>query len=287
LNSNRGRHLSSSSRAGQNRLGRHRFRRCHSNTQLASTARATGRRFRRGRQRRTARPLSAECLPRGFSRPWRAHGTPPARKSRTRGKARAEGPSVARLPVEAEVARPREALRAPLGPRACHEAIRASLSSRIPSAELLKRVYDVHVLACPCGGQLRFIALILETEVAQRILDSLGVDSTPPPIARARSPDFSDGASSSWAATTSTCSALARLQTKGRTALADSAAPSWPASFGASSPPSCCSIRTARTRPTSGACALGVPRPRLPVRALLRLRDWVLRMAGAATSPAG
>jgi len=56
----------------------------------------------------------------------------------------------------------------------------------------LKRVYDVDALACSCGGRLRFIALILESDVARRILDSLGLDSAPPPIARARSLDFVD-----------------------------------------------------------------------------------------------
>jgi hypothetical protein len=53
-------------------------------------------------------------------------------------------------------------------------------------------VYDVDALACSCGGRLRFIALILESDVARSILDSLGLDSAPPPIARARSPDFAD-----------------------------------------------------------------------------------------------
>jgi hypothetical protein len=63
---------------------------------------------------------------------------------------------------------------------------------RIDWAALLKRVYDVDALACPCGGRLRFIALILEREVARSILRSLGRSSDPPPIARARSPDLRD-----------------------------------------------------------------------------------------------
>jgi hypothetical protein len=37
-------------------------------------------------------------------------------------------------------------------------------SSRIPRAEPLKRVHDVDALACPCGGRLRFIALILDAD---------------------------------------------------------------------------------------------------------------------------
>jgi hypothetical protein len=47
-------------------------------------------------------------------------------------------------------------------------------------------------LACSCGSRLLFTALILESDVARRILDSLGLESAPPPIARARSLDFVD-----------------------------------------------------------------------------------------------
>jgi hypothetical protein len=66
------------------------------------------------------------------------------------------------------------------------------LSSRIPWAELLKRVYDVDALACRCGGRLRFIALILDERVAEEILENLDLPSRPPPVARARSPDLRD-----------------------------------------------------------------------------------------------
>lgn len=76
--------------------------------------------------------------------------------------------------------------------RAFLEALKLGLGSRIPWAELLKRVYDVDALACSCGGRLRFIALILESDVARRMLDSLALESAPLPIARARSPDFVD-----------------------------------------------------------------------------------------------
>jgi hypothetical protein len=63
-------------------------------------------------------------------------------------------------------------------------------SARADWAELLKRVHNVNALACPCGGRLRFIALITESETARAILESLSLPSEPPPIARARSPDF-------------------------------------------------------------------------------------------------
>jgi hypothetical protein len=63
-------------------------------------------------------------------------------------------------------------------------------TTRIDWAELLKRVQDVDALACPCGGRLKFIALILEEDPARAILESLHLPSEPPPIARARSPDW-------------------------------------------------------------------------------------------------
>lgn len=61
-------------------------------------------------------------------------------------------------------------------------------------ATLLRRVYDLDALACRCGGRLRVIALITEPAVAMAILDSVGLPSQPPPVARARSPDDHDSA---------------------------------------------------------------------------------------------
>jgi len=54
-------------------------------------------------------------------------------------------------------------------------------SARIPWAELLRRVYDIDALSCPCGGRLRFISVITEREVARDFLDSVGLPSAPPP----------------------------------------------------------------------------------------------------------
>jgi hypothetical protein len=54
---------------------------------------------------------------------------------------------------------------------------------------LLKRVYQADSLACPCGGRLRFNALVTEPETAKEIL-RLGLPTDLPPIARARSPNF-------------------------------------------------------------------------------------------------
>ena len=68
--------------------------------------------------------------------------------------------------------------------------IRRACCPRIDWATLLKRVHDVDALACPCGGRLRVIALITEPEVVVAILTSLHLPTEPPPIARARSPDY-------------------------------------------------------------------------------------------------
>jgi len=64
--------------------------------------------------------------------------------------------------------------------------------TRIDWAELLKRVHNVDALACPCGGRLKFVALILDEDPARAILESLRLPSEPPPIARARSPNWID-----------------------------------------------------------------------------------------------
>jgi len=82
--------------------------------------------------------------------------------------------------------------RADTGPsHAALLALRAPLPY-IPWAELLRRTYDLDVLRCPCGGRLRFIAVILAPEVARDILDSLDLPSAAPPVSRARSPDLVD-----------------------------------------------------------------------------------------------
>ena len=55
-------------------------------------------------------------------------------------------------------------------------------------ATLLRRTFDLDVLACPCGGRLRFIALVTERDAIMPLLESLGLPTTPPVRARARSP---------------------------------------------------------------------------------------------------
>ena len=64
----------------------------------------------------------------------------------------------------------------------------ASIRPRIPWAELLLRVFRADVLACDrCGGRRVVLAFITERPVVKSILDHLGLPSTAPAIAPARS----------------------------------------------------------------------------------------------------
>jgi len=47
--------------------------------------------------------------------------------------------------------------------------------------ELIRRIYEVDPLVCPCGGTLRVIAFLTERAVVERILRHLGL--WPPPAA--------------------------------------------------------------------------------------------------------
>ena len=67
---------------------------------------------------------------------------------------------------------------------------RLSAPWRIDWATLLKRVHNIDSLACPCGGRLKFVELITEPTTAREILQSMGLPTELPPIAKARSPDF-------------------------------------------------------------------------------------------------
>ena len=62
--------------------------------------------------------------------------------------------------------------------------------SRIEWAQLLRRIYLVDVLACPCGGRRAIVGDISDREVVVAILAHLGLPPFAPPMARARSPSF-------------------------------------------------------------------------------------------------
>jgi hypothetical protein len=54
-------------------------------------------------------------------------------------------------------------------------------------AQLMKRVFALDVLECPrCDSRMRIVAAIEDPVVAQKILDSLGLPSRPPPVAPPR-----------------------------------------------------------------------------------------------------
>jgi hypothetical protein len=66
------------------------------------------------------------------------------------------------------------------------KALRPSHSSW---AELLKRAFEIDALTCPyCGGERKLIALLIGGSVVRRILEHLGLPTSPPALAAARSP---------------------------------------------------------------------------------------------------
>lgn len=59
--------------------------------------------------------------------------------------------------------------------------------TRIPWAEMLQRVYQEDVLACPCGARRKLIAYIVERKVVKSILECLGLPTPAPPMLPAKS----------------------------------------------------------------------------------------------------
>ena len=55
---------------------------------------------------------------------------------------------------------------------------------------MLKRTYDLDVLACACGGRLKFVELVTDTYRAREVLVVLGVPYMLPPLPRARAPNW-------------------------------------------------------------------------------------------------
>ncbi len=69
----------------------------------------------------------------------------------------------------------------------CDRSARRS-SARMLWADLLRRVFEVDVLVCPCGGRRRMIAMITQPTTIRRILSHLGLPTTGPSMAPARPP---------------------------------------------------------------------------------------------------
>jgi hypothetical protein len=55
----------------------------------------------------------------------------------------------------------------------------AQRGGRVPWAELLRRVFAAAVLACPCGGRRRLLAVVVDSALARTLLATLGLPCTP------------------------------------------------------------------------------------------------------------
>jgi hypothetical protein len=67
-------------------------------------------------------------------------------------------------------------------------------AGRMSWAWLLKRVFDIDVERCACGGQLKIIAAIEDPVVIVRILTHLGLAARATPRAPAREPSLNHAA---------------------------------------------------------------------------------------------
>ena len=65
---------------------------------------------------------------------------------------------------------------------------------RMSWARMLKRVFDIDMERCACGGKLKFVASIERPEVIEKILTHLGLAAQPPPIAPARRDELFEAA---------------------------------------------------------------------------------------------
>jgi hypothetical protein len=65
---------------------------------------------------------------------------------------------------------------------------------RMTWARLLKRVFDIDVEQCACGGKLKLIAVIEEAAVIEKILKHIGLDPQPPPREKARRVELCEAA---------------------------------------------------------------------------------------------
>lgn len=63
-----------------------------------------------------------------------------------------------------------------------------------PWADLLRRIFPFDILACgECGGRLRLVSTIVDPTVIAKILNHLGLPSTPPVPEPARAPPWLPG----------------------------------------------------------------------------------------------
>jgi len=81
-------------------------------------------------------------------------------------------------------------------PTPSHEApeeLRFTRLSRLAWATLYQRVFDIDPLECSnCGGRMRFVEVIEDVGRARSDLHRRNLPAEPPPLSRARSPDWAD-----------------------------------------------------------------------------------------------
>jgi uncharacterized protein YbaR (Trm112 family) len=76
-----------------------------------------------------------------------------------------------------------------LGDRRARADLAQSLAVTRPGRELLRRTFEIDVLACPeCGGRLRLLATIEDPAVVRTILSYLGIATKCPGPVPARPP---------------------------------------------------------------------------------------------------
>jgi hypothetical protein len=120
----------------------------------------------------------------------RPAATPP--KEKAPGKPAALTPPVASQPqgpAPGEVIRLTPSVISVAHGQRLHDGALLAASPYVDWASLLRRTFEVDVLACAhCGGRLRVLSVITEPGPVRRILEHLGLDADALPVARARDP---------------------------------------------------------------------------------------------------
>jgi hypothetical protein len=82
----------------------------------------------------------------------------------------------------------------PASPRAPPQEVGYVRPCHHPWADLLRRTFELDILACPdCGGRLRLVATIEKRALIEKILAHLGLPTESPSPAPARSPEWFAG----------------------------------------------------------------------------------------------
>jgi hypothetical protein len=132
-----------------------------------------------------ASPPSAPSAPAEHAR---ASAAPPPRQPKPRRVAVEDCMAAAVAPCP--IAHSSAVALAPSIARDAPRAALAAINQPLDWASLLRRVWDIDALACPCGGRLRFIALVTEPATVEGILVAMGLETKPPTRAPPRHPDL-------------------------------------------------------------------------------------------------